>query len=219
MKVKLKCSVKDNSFGILFSLLFQTKINEMLSEYIDAVHCIQVHQAMDIHIYIYTYKNIWLLSSGFRQRIKMSKRQSNSVKNQVSQQPQIIIGCISLRFGNNLINRESPIQCHFELLKPIPDYVLWSRSRIYIYNSIKLILIKHSTKGLVYTTGKKKKNHNGTLLAYVARGIIHFKKAKCLRWSFASLCKNDDLVQWRHWVIQCPRLRAKADQGPGIPAQ
>lgn len=123
---------------------------------------------------------------------------------------------MSLRFANNPINRESPIQCHFELLKPIPDYVLWSRSRIYIYNSIKLILIKHSTKGLVSTNEKK---HNGTLLAYVATGIIHFKKAKCLRWSFASLCKNDDLVQWRHWVIRCPRLRAKTDQGPGIPAQ
>lgn len=190
----------------------------MLSEYIDAVHCIQIHQPMDIHMYIYIRIKIfgsWALDSD-KQRIKMSKRQSNSVKNKVSQQPQIIIGCMSLRFGNNLINRESPIQCHFELLKPIPDYVLWSRSKIYIYNSIKLILIKHSTKGLVYTTGKK---HNGTLLAYVATGIIHFKKAKCLRWSFASLCKNDDLVQWRHWVIQCPRLRAKVDQGPGIPAQ
>lgn len=149
--------LKVTHLGHYFSLLYQTKINEMLSEYIDAVHCIQIHQAMDIHIYIYIRIKIfgsWALDSD-KQRIKMSKRQSNSVKNKVSQQPQIIIGCMSLRFGNNLINRESPIQCHCELLKPIPDYVLWSRSRIYIYNSIKLILIKHSTKGLVYTTGKK----------------------------------------------------------------
>lgn len=54
MKVKLSF-VKDNSFGHYFSLLFQTKINEMLAEYIDAMHCIQIHQAMDIHIYIYIF--------------------------------------------------------------------------------------------------------------------------------------------------------------------
>lgn len=30
----------------------------MLLEYTDAVHCIQIHQAMDIYIYTHTYKNI-----------------------------------------------------------------------------------------------------------------------------------------------------------------
>lgn len=44
-------------------------------------------------------------------------------------------------------------------------------------NSIKLILIKHSTKGLIHTTEEKKKaKHNGTLLAYVTTGIVHLKK-------------------------------------------
>lgn len=38
---------------------------------------------------------------------------------------------------------------------------------------MKLILIKHSTKGLIHTTEKK---HNRTLLAYVTTGIVHFKK-------------------------------------------
>lgn len=46
--------------------------------------------------------------------------QSNSVKNKVSQQPQTTFGCVSLRFGNKSINRESPIHCHFELLIQYP---------------------------------------------------------------------------------------------------
>lgn len=57
MKVKvLAFLLKDNSFGILSSLPFQIKINEMLLECMNAVHCIQIHQAMDI--YLCMYKNI-----------------------------------------------------------------------------------------------------------------------------------------------------------------
>ena len=79
----------------------------------NAVHCIQIHQAMDI--YLYMYKNI-LAPELWHTKNKNIKRQSNSVKNKVSQQPQTTFGCIFLRFGNKSINRESPIHCHFELL-------------------------------------------------------------------------------------------------------
>lgn len=47
-------SVNENSFGIILSSLlpFQLKINEMLSGCMNAVHCIQIHQAMDIYLYV-----------------------------------------------------------------------------------------------------------------------------------------------------------------------
>lgn len=58
MKVKsLGFSVKDNLYGIiLFSLISLKKKNKMLSEFMNAVHCIQICQAMVI--YLYMYKNI-----------------------------------------------------------------------------------------------------------------------------------------------------------------
>ena len=59
MKVSLGFSVKDKSFGTLSSLPFQIKINEMLLEYVNAAHCIQIYQAMDI--FLYMYKNILIV--------------------------------------------------------------------------------------------------------------------------------------------------------------
>lgn len=57
MKVKsLGFSVKDNLFGIILFSLILLKKNKMLSEFMNAVHCIQICQAMVI--YLYMYKNI-----------------------------------------------------------------------------------------------------------------------------------------------------------------
>lgn len=63
---------------------------QKLKCYQNAVHHIQIHQAMNS--YLYMYKNILAPELFFfnsdTEGIKTSKRQSNSVKNRVSQQPQ-----------------------------------------------------------------------------------------------------------------------------------